>query len=146
MPESLDTDATVEAAPAAESKRNPLRRVGCLLLLTLWFLLLLTPCGLFYLAANGEIRLDHADIPAPHSHPLLLVTLLSNADYRGLQITRSSIVSAIDGAAVCIETAVSYLLWSTSGGDQNVKYCDCYSRADAEAAWALTGTHSSACE
>ena len=49
-------------------KRRVVRRIGCALLLAGWFVILLTPCALFYLAANGEIRLDHRDI-----HSLMLI-------------------------------------------------------------------------
>ena len=40
-----------------EGKKSLPRRLGCWLLIVLWFALLMTPCGLFYLAANGEIPL-----------------------------------------------------------------------------------------
>ena len=58
-------------------RRSPLRRLGCWVLIAAWFALLLTPCGLFYLAANGEIRLEHNQVPNPHAHPRLLISLIS---------------------------------------------------------------------
>ncbi len=132
-------------APIETKKRSRLRRLGCGLILALWFLLLLTPCALFYLAANGEIRLYHADIPQPHSHPLLLISLINEMDNRGLQFLRSTTVGEFDDTAVCVETAVNYLLWESSSGNQDVTYCDCYTRADAASAWTLIETHLSPC-
>ena len=145
MSESPQTndDMTV----ASEEPRNPslLRRLGCGLVLALWFLLLLTPCALFYLAANGEIRLQHGEIPQPHSHPRLLISLISDQDNRGLQVMRSSAVGDVSDLRVCVETAVSYILWESNSGNQNVIYCDCYQRADDTAAWTLKSTQPVPC-
>jgi len=135
----------VPAETDAAKKSLP-RRLGCWLLVAIWFAILLTPCGLFYLAANGEIRLEHSQIPEPHAHPRLLISLISESADRGLRIERSTIASIVDGARLCVETAVTFLLWQSSGGNQNVQYCDCYLRADADSAWQLASTYSAACE
>ena len=123
-----------------------MRRLGCGLMLALWFLLLLTPCALFYLAANGEIRLSHSDIPQPYSQPLLLIALINDVDNRGLQIVRSAKSGAVEDTSVCVETAVSYLLWVTKERNQDVTYCECYTRADASAAWTIDDTRLAPCE
>ena len=133
-----------EADPA-RNKSLP-RRLGCWLLVAVWFLILSTPCGLFYLAANGEIRLEHSKIPDPHAHPRLLISLISESADRGLRIERSTIVSIDDDARLCVETAVTFLLWQSSAGNQNVRFCDCYQRADADSAWQLASTQSAACQ
>ncbi len=127
-------------------RRGTVRRLGCGLALLFWFTLLLTPCALFYLAANGEIRLEHRDIPQPHAHPLLLVSLVSEAENRGLRMETSWIAVAdpLEGM-VCVETAVQFLLWQYSGGNQNVSFCDCYTRQDAETNWELVRTYGDAC-
>ena len=133
-----------DAGVAVRKKSLP-RRIGCWLLTVIWFLILLTPCGLFYLAANGEIRLQHSQIPAPHAHPRLLISLISESADRGLRIERSTI-QAEDGApATCVETSVSFLLWESSGGNQNAQFCDCYLRADEHSAWQLESTYGAAC-
>ena len=122
------------------------RRLGCGSILLLWFTLLLTPCSLFYLAANGEIRLQHRDIPQPHAHPLLLVSLVSEADDRGLRIENSWIAdSQTEGEMLCVETAVRFLLWQYSGGNQNVSFCDCFRRQDQEANWEFLTTYGGVC-
>lgn len=127
----------------APVRRNPLKRLGCLLLLMLWFALLLFPCGLFYLAANGEIRLQHSDIPQPHAHPLLLISLISEQTERGLRIESSS--SIAKDPLLCVETAVRFVLWQSSGGDQDARYCDCYARG-ADDNWILNDTSAGVCQ
>ena len=136
----------VPAEMDAAKKKSLPRRLGCWLLVAIWFLILSTPCGLFYLAANGEIRLEHSQIPEPHAHPRLLISLISESTDRGLRIERSTITSADEDARLCVETAVTFLLWQSSGGNQNVQYCDCYLRADAGSAWQFASTYSAACE
>ena len=134
------------AASSPPKKRSLAKRLGCGLLLISWFLLLLTPCALFYLAANGEIRIHHADIPQPHEHPRLQISLISEADDRGLRIVTSFIVEPSDAdRALCVETDVRFVLWESSAGDQDSRYCDCYGRASATAAWELTDTFGGAC-
>jgi hypothetical protein len=132
--------------PAPAKRRSRPRRLGCGLALLFWFTLLLTPCALFYLAAKGEIRLNHRDIPQPHAHPLLLVSLISETDDRGLRIETSWTANdQSDELAVCVETEVRFLLWEYSGGNQNVHYCDCYERPAPEASWELTRTFGDVC-
>ena len=128
--------------PDSPARRNSLKRLGCLILLMLWFALLLLPCGLFYLAANGEIRLQHGDIPQSHAHPLLLISLVSEQNERGLRIEASHALAVEPG--LCVETAVRFVLWQSSGGDQNARYCDCYTRGAADA-WLLSETSPGAC-
>jgi len=132
--------------PAPGQRRGRARRLGCGLALLAWFTLLLTPAALLYLAANGEIRLEHRDIPQPHAHPLLLLSLISETDDRGLRIETSRIaVGQPAGLTLCVETAVRFLLWEYSGGNQNVSYCDCYERQRPEAAWELSNTSGDVC-
>lgn len=129
---------------AAPKKSLP-RRLGCWLLIVIWFAILLTPCGLFYLAANGEIRLDHSQIPESHAHPRLLISLISESENRGLRIESSTIKAPGDDSQLCVETAVLFLLWQSSGGNQNVTFCDCYRPAEEDSAWDLDSTYSAAC-
>ena len=129
--------------PDAPTRRRSVKRLGCGLLLIFWFALLLMPCGLFYLAANGEIRLQHGDIPQPHAHPLLLISLVSERTERGLRIESSSVVA--HEPVLCVEAAVRFLLWQSRGGVQNVQYCDCYD-GSTEAGWTLSQTSAGACQ
>ena len=123
-----------------------LRRVVCGLLVPLWFMLLLTPCALFYLAANGEIRIWQDNVPDPYSQPRLLISLISEMGDRGLRIETSSVFNSdADNLSTCVETKVRFLLWETQGGNQDVTYCECYGRADAESAWAWDRTYGNSC-
>ncbi len=136
--------ADASALPAP--KRSKARRLGCGLALLIWFAALLLPCALFYLGANGEIRLAHHDIPQPHAHPLLLLSVVSEVEDRGLRIETSKIAaSQSDEALLCVETTVRFLLWEYSGGNQNVRYCDCYARPEAEANWEFVTTYADVC-
>lgn len=127
-------------------RRSAARQLGCGLALLFWFTALLTPCALFYLAANGEIRLNHRDIPQSYAHPLLLVSLVSEAKDRGLRIETSwKADSPFDESMLCVQTSVRFLLWEYSGGNQNVRYCDCYRRQDADAIWQYVNTYGDAC-
>lgn len=144
MSENLQVEnENVEVSEQARTT-HPLKRIVGGLLVLLWFTLLLTPCAFFYLAANGEIRIWHGDIPEPNAHPRLLVELVSEIDYRGLQLTRSYDVSASDQAR-CVQTDVTFYLWQSIEDDLDTSYCDCYQRADREGAWELSETSMDVC-
>lgn len=143
--QATQVPAGVPVDVVAVPKKSLPRRLGCWLLIVIWFLILLTPCGLFYLAANGEIRLDHSQIPEPHAHPRLLISLISESQDRGLRIESSTIKAVGDDSQLCVETAVTFLLWQSSGGNQNVQFCDCYRPAEADSAWQLDSTKGAAC-
>jgi len=139
------TPSQTEAIPP-QPRRSTARRLGCGLALLFWFTALLTPCALFYLASHGEIRLNHRDIPQSHAHPLLLVSLVSEAEDRGLRIETSWKANSLsDETMLCVQTSVRFLLWEYSGGNQNVRYCDCYARQDADAIWEYVKTYGDAC-
>lgn len=129
-------------------RRHPIQRLGCGLLLICWFILLMTPCALFYLAANGEIRLWHRnEVPQADVYPLLLISLVSAVDHRGLRIENSSIaLGGADENALCMQTHVRFVLWQSDENSQDASYCDCYQRDDAAAAWQLDRTFGGDCQ
>lgn len=115
-------------------------RAGCLMI---WLPLILLPIIMFNLATSGEIVLWHgAGMPEPESHPWLKATLIMDIDTRGLNITRSSIVSTASDGLTCVQTDVSFWLWAGKGDP--AQYCDCY--AQNNAAWTLMSTAAGACE
>lgn len=125
-------------------RRSLLRRAGCGLLLAIWFLVLLLPLAFFILAIEGDITIARgSDIPDRHEHPRLQVRLISEADFRGLGFTTTSLDRDGDNA-LCIETRVRFLLWEGDG--EPATFCDCYSRVDVEADWQLDVTTSGECE
>jgi len=147
MPENdIDNNVDAEEVEIVYKKPHPIKRLGCGVLLVLWFTLLLTPCMLFYLAANGEIRIWHSSIPEPNAHPRLLVELVTEIDYRGLQSTRSYVVDSIaDDDAICVQTDVSFYLWESIEDDLDTSYCDCYQRDNPDASWVLSETITDVC-
>lgn len=120
-------------------------RFGCGAALLAWFFLLMLPCALFSLAFNGDITFQHADVPEPESHPFLQISLVMDADNRGFSVTRSWVHSQAP-QALCMETAVNYLLWETRNqSDPNIVFCDCYERDTQESMWNLETTVANAC-
>lgn len=127
-------------------KRSLLSRLGCSVLLVIWFAILLTPCALIYLASNGEIRISHSDIPDSYLHPLLSIELLTEVDSRGLRIVNSSVAeNSFDDDLLCVQTDVRFLLWKTDEENQDVTFCDCYERANSDSGWTFTQTLPDGC-
>lgn len=117
-------------------------KVGCWFLIVLWSLILLTPCALFLIAAQGDLTLYHRDVPEPDTHPYLQIRLISDASNTGLQVVRSVILPGDE--RICVETYVNYLLWqSDSNSDQNTTFCDCYLRDDEQ--YTFDSSSASAC-
>ncbi len=125
-----------QARPRLSLPWRRFRRIGCGVLLVIWFAILLLPCALFILATQGSIVLHHAFVPEPEAHPLLQIDLLTEADYRGLRIVTTRIYD--DGAQLCVQSNVSYVMWLGDGAPSI--YCDCYIRESSEADWILADT------
>ena len=123
----------------------PVTRRGKILFalgLTVWFMVLMLPCALFWLSSGGEIHLQHASIPESGIHPFLKISTVMNPDARGFHITTSYVATQSE-SAMCVQTNVSYLLWQSRGDNPNTSYCDCYARTEDQ--WQSTGTTSGAC-
>ncbi|MCB9451705.1 MAG: hypothetical protein H6672_09710 [Anaerolineaceae bacterium] len=126
--------------PERRARRSPLRRVGCLVAIVLWFLVLLAPCGLFYLATQGEIALTLSQSP-PQT---LRVWLVMEAGQRGIGFSHPSIVANVANQTVCVQTDVTFLLWEGQADDLASTYCDCY--AQGSGLWTLTNTGTGLCQ
>ncbi len=120
------------------SRRSPLRRVGCGLLLVIWFAVLLLPCALIVLAVQQEIVISQGSAPGQQTR----LWLISEADERGFGLSTSTVTQTSDNA-LCVETDVRFLLWT--GQAEPLSYCECYVRAGADAAWSLTSSTSAEC-
>jgi hypothetical protein len=120
-----------------QKKRSPLSRIGCGVLLVIWFIILFLPLTMFVLAQQGQITISHSGgVPDKHEHPLFRVQLISNVaddgtQQSGLAFTTSSLDR--DENTLCIETNVRYLMWAGSG--EPARYYDIYERANADADW-----------
>lgn len=114
-----------------------LQRCGCWLGLSLWFVLLVTPCGLLYLATQNEVAISLGDLPGQ----TLRVWLVNEARLRGIAISSPSVVGERDSGEVCLQTQVSFVLWMGEG--EGSRFCDCFARV--ENGWVLTGTSAGDC-
>jgi hypothetical protein len=126
-----------------QRKRSPLRRLGCGLLLAVWFAVLLVPLAFFVLAIQGDITIGRGgDIPSPEQYPRLQVWLVNEIDFRGLGILTTDI-SRPDEEDLCIQSDVRYLLWQGSG--EPATFCDCYTRSTVDDDWTLQETVQGPC-
>ena len=128
--------------PLFQIPKNPLGRLGCLLLLVLWFMVLLLPCGMIYLATGNSITISNGDIPEPEQHPRLEIQLIMEIENRGLKLSSSSIASQSE-TELCINNSVSYLLWQSDESASNSQYCQCYQRVDES--WQFTEQYEGQC-
>lgn len=131
----MTDNVTVNTLPP---RRSPLRRIGCGLLLVIWFSILLLPCFLIVLAVQQEIVVSQGGAPGQQ----LRLWLISEADERGLGISTAS-VRQTSPNALCVQTNVRFLMWS--GHDDPLAYCDCYERADEDAPWSSVSSASGEC-
>ncbi len=140
MSESITPEEVTSQPQPSRLPRNPVARLGCILLLILWFALLFTPCiiGFLVIQGQGEIRIPQGDAP----EQMLRVWLISEAAQRGIGIS-STTAFYTDENAVCIETTVSYVLWYGEG--EPATYCDCYTRSTPADSWSLVQTNTGAC-
>ncbi len=134
----------IEYVVIEKEKRSIFRRVGCGILVVLWFMILLLPIALFLLAVNGDITIPRrGDIPDSHEHPLIQASLVMEADFRGLRITNTSL-NRIEEDNLCIQTNINFVMWQGDG--EPAVFCDCYVRQSSEDEWQLASTVLDRCE
>ena len=93
-----------------------LKRIGILLLLILWLVLMIVPFVSIVLATRGEIAVGG------ETESGFRLFLLQEKQHQGLGIQwRRSIGSHDD----CLKSSVYYLLWQGSGENINAAYCHC---------------------
>lgn len=146
----METKMTPEQKAYYERTRRPLLRVptsrigrlGCGVLVILWFVLLLTPCGLFFLATSNEIRIELPNVPDPQEHPLFSLGLVMDEFNRGIKMTRSQITS-VSVQSLCVQTNVNYWRWQSDGTSDTLVFCQCYEKQGE--AWVFTTQSLDAC-
>jgi hypothetical protein len=127
------TETPIESdSPAQTARRSPLRRVGCGIALTLWFLLLLTPCIMVYAASQGEITIPQGDLPGQS----IRLWMIQEARSQGIGIASTSALT-IDENTRCLQTDNRFLLWR--GSEPPVTYCECFRRSRDEGRWYFIG-------
>lgn len=134
----LDSVPAAAATPASR-RRRPLRRIGCIAALVIWFAILLLPCFIFTLAMRGEITVSMGDMP----DQALRIWLIMEIEQRGVGISTPSVHQGAEGAA-CLQTDVRYFLWQGEAAEP-VAYCECYTREDGAANWSYVRTLQGGC-
>lgn len=124
--------------------KHPLGRLGCGLVLVGWFLLLLLPCAMIWLAVGNTITVPNNNLPEPEQHPAFQVQLLMEAKNRGLLIHTSGIANQSD-EQLCIANSVNYLLWESDRTASDTQYCQCYTRPSVESAWEYSEQYEGLC-
>jgi hypothetical protein len=123
------TETTTETdTPMKTTRRSPLRRIGCGIALSLWFLLLLTPCIMVYAASQGEITIPQGDLPGQ----AIRLWMIQEARLQGIGVASTSVLT-IDSDTRCLQTDNRFLLWR--GSEPPVSYCECFRRSPNGAAW-----------
>lgn len=93
------------------------------LFIVVWLVLLFTPAVAFLLAARGQIQVG------PQEGRHVRVFLLEDAEAEGLGLERARPVPPpqdVVGAS-CLQTSVSYWLWSGGPDEsQDVAFCQCF--------------------
>jgi hypothetical protein len=120
-----ETVAEIVYVPAPPRPVNRWRRIGCIILLIPWFLVLLTPCALILLATQGEITVRYGSIPGQEVRVYLQMEALE----RGLVVSTGSTSTGPDGTQ-CVQTDTRYLLWQ--GQSEPSVYCECFRQTDGE--------------
>lgn len=126
------------AQPAPRPPKSRARRAGCIIAVILWFLLLLTPCALFYFSVQQELTIPLGAAPGQS----VRVWLVMEPRSRGLGISVGRVAGETP-SELCVETSTNYLLWQ--GRPENTVYCECYARNDAAQPWAYLGSETGTC-
>ncbi len=131
----------IEYVVVQRKRRAWWKRPGCLLQLAVWVIIMMIPLIIMVLALQGDITIAHrGDVPNKFQHPFFQVRLVMEVDYRGLNITNSSILRE-DTDNMCIETHARFLLWEGEG--EPATYCQCYTRV--ELGWQTTNAEQGQC-
>jgi hypothetical protein len=109
------------------------RRFGCVLLLVGWFLFLLLPCAVLYLAMQGSIDLKYSNIPDDE----LRIWVISATTTRGLGISNVQRSLTSDGL-ICLSTNASFYIWQGKASPAS-HFCECYTQTGDQYALTLTG-------
>jgi hypothetical protein len=123
--------------PAMRQPARLWRRVGCGILLVLWFTFVLSPCIIVSLAQQGEITIQQGELPGQQFR----VWLVMEIDQRGLGISTTAPYE-VNGAQ-CVQTDVQFALWQGEGTP--ISYCECYTRSDATSTWSLINSQQGIC-
>lgn len=124
-PPEIDDEQAEDKAPLPVYQRRPktvgwfLRRVGCGALVVVWILLMLSPCVLVTVLAQGEFVVNLSDRAG---HEIRLFEI-QNDQSRGFGLSWG-LLDKKDDDGYCLATHVRYWMWE--GDADNSDYCQCY--------------------
>lgn len=122
--EAPPQDPTPAPPPGRSRPRRWFRRLGCCLLLIVWFVLMLMPCFFVTLLVEKDIVISRSSVP-DHEFRIFI---LEEPNERGFGFSSGTIVSGGgDEQTVCVVTSVDYLLWE--GEAEPDTHCNCFERA-----------------
>lgn len=98
------------------------RRIGYLLIVLVWLLVMALPILAFTLAGRGELTFGDA----AGSHVRLFLLREPDAEGVGMEWTRP-----YRDQSNCTRTNVAYILWQ--GRSQNTSYCQCFDETSGAA-------------
>jgi hypothetical protein len=116
--------------------KNPIGRLGCGFGLLLWFIVLLLPCAMIFLAMGNTISIPNGNIPEPEQHPRFEIQLIMEIDNRGFKTETK----------LCINNDANYLLWQSDETAEDSQYCQCYERRDAASNWRFEEQYAGQCD
>ncbi|MEM9954220.1 MAG: hypothetical protein AAF846_21595 [Chloroflexota bacterium] len=123
---------------------NRAGRFGCGLIIFGWFIVLLLPFTMIWLAFGNSLTIPRNNVPESELHPRLQVQLVMEVNNRGLKFTSTSLNRSAD-TQLCIENNTNYLLWENDASASPATYCQCYERPDAESEWQFSQQIESSC-
>ncbi len=126
-PQELPDNPTEASEASPQVVQHPvsrLRRLGCVVALLLWLVVMLIPCFFIALAVQQEISITQGSAP----NQVLRFWLINEADHRGVGISSTSLHPGLQEAEICVQTDVRFLLWV--GESDPTSYCECYASVD----------------
>ncbi len=139
MSEESPESANLPIRPAP-NRWSPFKRMGCVIGLVLWAIVIISPCFLLTLATQGQITIALGSAPDQQAR----IWLLNEARVRGIGISWPTARYSPDGKTVCVQTDTQFVLWAGSG--QPATYCECYTRANTGTAWTATAPSNKSCQ
>lgn len=118
--------------------RKRLRRIGCGLLLVLWFAcLIIVPCSTIVLLTQNEIVITRSSAP----DNILRIWMVQDAEQRGVGVANGYTISE-DAKMLCTATDIQFFLWK---GKANSNHnCTCYDKQGEN--YTLTSNGDAACK
>jgi hypothetical protein len=119
-------------------------KIGCGLLVFVWFCVLMLPFLMFWLASGRSVTIPRRNVPDANEYPVFRLSLIMSKDNRGLHFITTD-VQRNGSNNLCVEAHINYLLWASDGEDNMTTYCDCFERSDTDAEWVFLDSVNTSC-